>query len=81
MLGITFSSVEDLATWRSQVGLESDLLSDSSREVGLAYGAAADVTQEKATRVSVLINADGCVEKVYVSPDPANHADAVLADL
>ena len=80
-MGITFSSPEDLKTWRSEIGLTTHLLHDADRSVAMAYGAADAVDQERAKRLSVLIGPDGTVIKTYVSPDPGTHAAEVLADL
>ena len=81
LLGITFSSPEDLRAWREQVGLDSALLSDAGREVAMAYGAASEPTQAKAARVSVLIGAEGRILRRYEGFDVAGHAQQVLADL
>ena len=81
LLGITFSAAEDLRRWRGEVGLQCDLLSDADRAVGLAYGAATSVDQEKARRMSVLVAPDGNVVKVYPDPDVERHAREVLDDL
>ena len=81
LLGVTFSAVEALKQWREEVGLQCDLLSDADRAIGLAYGAAKSVGQEKATRMSVLVGPDGNVVKVYPDPDVERHALEVLEDL
>ena len=81
MLGVTFSAAEDLRKWRDEVGLRCDLLSDADRVVGLAYGAAASVDQEKARRMSVLVGPAGNVVKAYPGPDVERHAREVLDDL
>lgn len=81
LLGITFSAPDDLSAWREELGLESDLLSDASREVAIAYGAATDSSQAKAARISVLIGADGNVLATYTDIDPAAHAEQILRDL
>ena len=47
----------------------------------MAYGAAASADQERATRVSILVGADGAVVKTYASPDPEAHPSEALADL
>ena len=81
LLGVTFSTPEDLRTWRDEVRLQCDLLSDVDRTVGLAYGAASSVDQEKARRMSVLVGPDGNVVAVYPNPDVERHAREVLDDL
>ena len=47
----------------------------------MAWGAAESADQERPTRVSVLIGADGRVIKTYDAPDPERHHAGVLADL
>ena len=81
MLGVTFSAVDDLRNWREEVGLPCDLLSDSDRAVGLAWGAAESADQEKAKRISVLVGPDGNVVKVFPALDVETHALEVLDDL
>ena len=81
MLGITFSAPDALAQWRAEVGAMGELLSDAQRTVAMLYGAADDVQQEKAARISVLVGPDGKVVKTYTPADAAAHAEQVLADL
>ncbi len=81
MLGINFSSQEDLKTWADETGYITHLLCDADRSVALAYGAAESADQERPSRVSVLIGPDGKVLKTYTVSDAENHATEVLADL
>ena len=81
MLGINFSSTNDLKTWRDEVGLTADLLCDSDRSVALAYGAAESADQERATRISILVGADGKVLKTYEVSEAEAHPGAVLSDI
>jgi peroxiredoxin len=81
VLGITFSSTDDLKTWRNDVGLTADLLCDNNRSVAMAYGAAESADQERATRISVLVGADGKVAKTYEVSEAEAHPGAVLADI
>ncbi len=81
MLGITFSTPEDLKTWSGEVGLASELLCDADRAVAMAYGAAESADQERPKRLSVLIGPDGKVARVYEAPDPEAHPAEALADM
>ena len=81
MLGITFSTPEDLKAWADETGLTSDLLYDADRSVALAYGAAESADQERPTRISVLIGPDGKVLKTYAVSDAEGHPSEVLMDL
>lgn len=47
----------------------------------MAYGACADPQAGHAKRISVLVDEDGNVEKLYSSVKPAEHPDEVLRDL
>ena len=81
VLGITFSSSEDLKAWADEQGLTTDNLYDADRSVAMAYGAAESADQERPTRVSVLIGPDGTVVKTYEVSDAEGHAAAVLSDV
>ncbi len=81
VLGITTSSATDLKAWGAEVGLASELLSDSDRKVCTAYGAYDDPAQERPSRVAVLIGADGKVAKAYPVSDAAAHPAAALKDI
>jgi len=81
LLGITFSTQDDLKSWAEEVGLESDLLCDANRKVAMAYGAADSADQERPKRMSVLVGPDGKVVRTYATPEAAAHPAEVLADL
>jgi peroxiredoxin Q/BCP len=55
-------------------------LSDESKEMSIAYGAA-EADSPRSGRVSVLIDPEGKIAKVYATVKPAEHPDQVLADL
>jgi len=57
------------------------LLCDTSRTVGMAYGACEEETASSAKRISYLIDEQGKIEKAYPSVDPTKHPAEVLADL
>ena len=73
-MGITFSSPEDLKRWGADTGYDGVLLSDPNRAVAITYGAASSSDQEKATRISILVDSDGVVLKTYEVKDAADHA-------
>jgi len=81
LLGITFTSPDELETWRDEVGLTTDLLCDAGRATAMAYGAAETADRERPKRISVLVGPDGTVARIYESPDPETHPAEVLADL
>ena len=81
LLGVTFSSQDDLKSWGEEVGFESHLLCDANRKVAMAYGAADSADQERPKRMSVLVGPDGKVMRTYATPEAAEHPAEVLADL
>lgn len=81
VIGITTSTAADLKAWAGEVGLVSELLSDGDRSVCAAYGACDDPGQERPTRVSVLIGADGRVARAWTVADAAAHPADALRDL
>jgi peroxiredoxin Q/BCP len=81
VLGITTSTAADLKAWGAEVGLASELLSDTGREVCTAYGALESVEQERPSRISVLIGADGKVARTWAVSDAAGHPAEALKDL
>ena len=81
LLGISFSSINELKRWSGEVNFNSHLLCDETRSVAIAYGAALSADQERATRLSVLISPDGNIRKIYLDPDAETHPAEVLLDL
>ena len=81
LIGITFSSVNDLRNWSEACEVNKNLLCDAKRDVAIAYGAAESKDQERATRITVLISENGTILKIYEGFDVSSHPDEVLADL
>ena len=57
------------------------MLCDTTREVGVAYGAATDKDAGHPSRISYLIGKDGTILKAYPKVSPATHPGQVLEDL
>ena len=57
------------------------LLCDTTREVGIAYGAAENASASGPKRISYLIGPDATILKAYRSVSPASHPEEVLDDL
>jgi peroxiredoxin Q/BCP len=81
LIGTSFDSVEDNAAFARQLSLDFPLLSDTARVLAMAYGACHDPKARYPERISVLIDEDGRIMKVYDQVDPRDHAARVLADL
>jgi peroxiredoxin Q/BCP len=81
VLGISFDTPPDQAVFARKFGFNFPLLSDSTRAVGLAYGAADEARAQHAKRISYLIGPDGRVRKAYPKVNAAAHPEEILADL
>ena len=57
------------------------LLCDTSRAIGMAYGACDDAQAGYAKRISYLLDEQGKIQKAYDSVSPRSHPAEVLADL
>ena len=71
----------DNAAFARKFGFGFPLLCDTTRAVGMAYGACEEPTAGAARRVSYLIGPDGKVRKVYPKVNAAAHPEEVLKDL
>jgi peroxiredoxin Q/BCP len=81
VLGVSFDTPEDNATFVREQDFPFRLLSDRDRKLAVAVGAAADQSQPVAKRMSFLVGADGRIVKAYPQVTPASHAQEVLGDL
>lgn len=81
VLGISFDTVPDNAAFARKFGFSFPLLCDTSRAVGLAYGAADDASARYPKRVSYLIDPAGRIRKAYPKVNAAAHPEEILADL
>jgi peroxiredoxin Q/BCP len=81
IVGISFDGVAENAAFAGKHNFGFRLLSDTTHEVALAYGACDSVKARQAQRVSFLIGPDGAIERVYDRVDPRDHAAQVLADV
>jgi peroxiredoxin Q/BCP len=79
VIGISFDSVADNAAFAHKHNFGFRLLSDTTHEVALAYGACENLKAKHSERISFLIDADGRIERVYDKVDPRDHAAQVLA--
>jgi peroxiredoxin Q/BCP len=81
ILGVSFDTVADNAAFAKKFGFNFPLLCDTTRAVGLAYGACDDPTAPTARRISYLIGPDGRVKKAYPKVNAAAHPEEILKDL
>lgn len=69
------------AAFAAKFGFDFPLLCDTTRAVGLAYGACDDAGAGYARRISFLIGPDGVVRKAYPKVNAAAQPEELLADL
>ena len=81
VLGVSFNSVADNAAFARKYDFGFRLLSDTTHEVALAYGACDTLKARYAERISFLVDPSGRIERVYDKVDPRDHAAQVLADV
>ena len=81
VLGISFNDVEDNAAFAEKYKFPFPLLCDTDRSVGIAYGACADSKARYASRISILIDEDGNIARLYDKVNPRDHPAQVLADV
>jgi len=81
VLGASFDSVADNAAFARKYDFNFPLLCDVDRTLGMAYGACANAQARHAARISVLIDEQGKISRIYDKVNPRDHAGQVLADL
>lgn len=81
ILGASFDAPKANAAFKEKFEFPFDLLCDTERALGLAYGACKDAGARHPDRVSVVIGEDGTVLRVYPDVNAKTHFDDVLRDL
>jgi len=81
ILGVSFDDPAKNAEFVAAESFPFRLLSDQSRSLSVAVGAADTTDQTVARRISYVVGPDGKVARVYDTVTPATHADQVLKDL
>ena len=81
VLGVSFDTEEENRAFAEKFDFPFDLLCDTERELGMAYGACDDPEEGYAKRISYLIDKNGLIAKVYANVQPAEHPAEVLKDL
>jgi thioredoxin-dependent peroxiredoxin len=81
VLGASFNTVEENAAFAKKNDFNFPLLCDTDRTLGLAYGACDSAKARYAKRLSILVDEEGKVARVYESVNPRDHAAQVLVDV
>ena len=79
--GVSFDGVDANHRFREKCDFPFTLLCDTDKALAIAYGAAADATAGAPKRITVVVDPDGTVAKVYATVKPAEHPRQVLDDL
>ena len=79
ILGISFDTVEENRAFAEKFDFPFPLLCDTTRSVGLAYGACESTDAQYADRISYLIGPDQKISKACEKVDPSKHPEEVLA--
>jgi thioredoxin-dependent peroxiredoxin len=78
ILGASFDSVQDNEAFAQKFKFPYRLLSDTKREIGLAYGACGSQQDRSARRISYVIGPDGTVTHAFPKVDTKSHPREVL---
>ena len=81
IVGASFDAPDANRAFREKYGYPFPLLCDTTRELGIAYGAAKDAAASHPERITVVVDPEGVVRRVYDKVNPFEHADEVLRDL
>jgi len=81
VIGVSFDTPKDNAEFVSEQRFPFRLLSDRTKALAVAVGAADSPSRLWARRISYLVGGDGKVLAAYRDVDPATHAQQVLTDL
>ena len=81
IVGVSFDTPEANAEFAREEEFPFPLLSDTSKSLAIAVGAADSSWRLMARRISYLVGPDGTVWVAYDTVDPSGHAAQVLADL
>jgi thioredoxin-dependent peroxiredoxin len=78
LLGVSFDTPKENAAFAKKYGFEFPLLCDTSKSIGVAYGACASASDTYAKRIAYVIDEKGIVETVYPKVDAASFPETVL---
>ncbi len=81
ILGVSFDAPEANRKFRDQHGFPFPLLCDTTREMGLAYGACTSRKAWFPERITYVIDKDGRIEYAEKVTDIARHVEQATAQL
>ena len=77
-MGVSFDKPEANAAFAKKQGFGYPLVSDVTREIAIAYGAAEDASARSAKRVGVVIGPDGRVKQWFEKVDARKFPEQAL---
>jgi peroxiredoxin Q/BCP len=78
ILGVSFDTVAENDAFARKFSFPYSLLCDTTRAIGLAYGACDRHDSDSARRISYIIGPDGRIEHVFPKVDAKTHPAEVL---
>ena len=78
---MSFDTPEENRAFAEKFSFNFPLLCDTTRRIGMKYGAADDPTAATARRVGVVIGPDGRIVEWLAKVDPATYPQEVLSRL
>jgi thioredoxin-dependent peroxiredoxin len=78
---VSFDTPEDNRAFAEKFSFNFPLLCDTSRRIGMDYGAADSPTAASARRIGVVIGPDGRIVEYLPKVDPASYPQEVLSRL
>jgi thioredoxin-dependent peroxiredoxin len=81
ILGVSFDTVEHNAAFARKFRFPYPLLCDTSRQIGMTYGACDAADAEYAKRITYVIDPQGKIDQVYGKVNAANHPEELLHKL
>ena len=81
ILGVSFDTVEENAAFAKKFRFTFPLLCDTSRQIGVAYGACDSPDAGYANRITYVIDPEGKIDQVYGKVNAARHPEELLQKL
>lgn len=78
LLGVSFDTVAENAAFARKFGFEFPLLCDTTRSIGLSYGACQTESDTYAQRIAYVIDGNGKIASVYPKVDAKTFPETVL---
>ena len=79
--GVSFDTPEENKAFKEKFSFPFPLLSDTTKQMAIAYGAAVDDSAATPTRAACVIGPDGVVQKWWAKVDAKGFPETVLAEV